>query len=55
MDGMKGEIGDDDDGDGEDAGKKLIMVEMMNDDGDGGEDDARDPNLLPMHCNESLY
>ena len=35
MDGMKGEIGDDDD--------------------DGGEDDARDPNLLPMHCNESLY
>ena len=40
MDGMKGEIGDDDD-DG--------------DDDDGGEDDARDPNLLPMHCNESLY
>ena len=36
MDGMKGEIGDDDD-----VG--------------GGEDDARDPNLLPMHCNESLY
>ena len=25
------------------------------DDDDGGEDDARDPNLLPMHCNESLY
>ena len=40
MDGMNGEIGDDDDDD---------------DDDDGGEDDARDPNLLPMHCNESLY
>ena len=25
------------------------------DDDGGGEDDARDPNLLPMHCNESLY
>ena len=30
------------------------MKGEIGDDG-GGEDDARDPNLLPMHCNESLY
>ena len=35
--------------------EKMLVKDVANDDDDGGEDDARDPNLLPMHCNESLY